>query len=63
MQLKNPSVIALEIWFSHPAGLTRAVAVIVDEVDALWRRDPEISYRLVSMTIPASGRRSTFRNV
>lgn len=42
---------ALEIWFSHPAGLTIAVGVIVDEADALWRRDPELSYRLVATAI------------
>ncbi len=42
---------ALEIWLSHPAGLTIAVSVIVDEADVLWRRDPEISYRLVATAI------------
>lgn len=42
---------ALEIGLSHRAGLTIAVSVIVDEADVLWRRDPEISYRLVATAI------------
>jgi hypothetical protein len=42
---------ALEIWLSHPAGLTIAVTVIVDEADALWARDPEASYRRVAPAI------------
>lgn len=37
----------LEIWLNHPDGTERGVAIVVDEADALWRSDPERSYRLV----------------
>jgi hypothetical protein len=41
----------LEIWLKHSSGLPVGVTIVIAEADALWERDPETSYRLVTAAI------------